>query len=236
MPSQVVGLFDTIHDADAAVRDLVSAGVANSDISIVANNSRGEAIVPEATPTDGERGSEAAEAAGIGATSGAIAGGIAGVVIGLGALTIPGIGPILAAGPFAAAIGSAGAALGAGVLGAGLGAATGGLLGALVGAGIPEEDANLFAEGVRRGGALVMARVEDARADIAIEVMERHNVVDIDERGQDLRSSGWTRYDDQAGPYDMSSAPARREGQAGAAPASRSTRRRARSYEARPQP
>ncbi len=230
MPSQVVGLFDTIHDADAAVRDLVSAGIANSDISMVANNSRGAATSTDAAAIDGEGGSEAGEAAGIGATSGALVGGIAGVLIGLGALTIPGIGPILAAGPFAAAIGSAGAAVGAGALGAGLGAATGGLLGALVGAGIPEEDANLYAEGVRRGGALVMARVEDAQADMAIEVMERHNVVDIDERGQDLRSAGWTRYDDQAGPYDMASAQAQPKGEAGVAPVSGRTGRRARLY------
>ena len=205
MARLVVGLFDTMRDAEAAVHDLRALGVDTTDLSFVANNRHGDYDQSGhyAGGTTAEGTSEAAEGAGFGATGGAIVGGLAGVLIGLGALAIPGIGPVLAAGPFAAAIGTAGAAVGAGALGAGIGAAAGGILGALVGAGIPEEDANLYAEGVRRGGALVMARVDDQQLEAALDIMERHNVVDIDERGQELRSAGWSRYDEHAGPYDV---------------------------------
>ena len=82
---------------------------------------------------------------------------IAGLLVGIGALAVPGIGPVLAFGPLAAAIGATAA-------GAGLGAAAGGIIGALVGLGIPEEDANFYAEGVKRGGVLVTVRADDARA------------------------------------------------------------------------
>ena len=208
MTQQVVGLFDTRRDAEMTVHDLQRAGINNADISFVGSNARGEyddtqRNIAGATNA-GE--SEASEGAGVGATGGAIAGGITGVLVGLGALAIQGIVPILAAGPFAAAIGTTGAAFGAGAVGAAAGAAAGGLLGALVGAGIPEEDANVYAEGIRRGGTLVMARVEDAQVDDAINVMDRNNVVDIDQRSQEYRSGGWNRYDENAEPYDFSTA------------------------------
>ncbi len=235
MARQVVGLFDTMRDAEAAVHDLRALGVDTTDLSFVANNRHGDYDESGnyAGGTTAEGTSEAAEAAGFGATGGAIVGGLAGVLIGLGALAIPGIGPVLAAGPFAAAIGTAGAAAGAGALGAGIGAAAGGLLGALVGAGIPEEDANLYAEGVRRGGALVMARVDDQQLEAALDIMERYNVVDIDERGEALRSAGWSRYDEHAGPYDLTPrvASALPDRSAAGADASLRTTRRSRSYD-----
>ena len=235
MARQVVGLFDTTRDAELAVRELHSMGIDNADISLVASNARGEydAAGNYVAGTADAGTNSAGEGAGVGATSGAVVGGLAGVLIGLGALAIPGIGPVLAAGPFAAAIGTTGAAVGAGALGAGLGAATGGLLGGLVGAGIPEEDANLYAEGVRRGGALVMARVDDDELDATIDVMERYNVVDIDERGQEWRSGGWTRYDESAEPYDLSRtpAPALRERDVTEVGPGRRAARRARMYD-----
>jgi hypothetical protein len=135
--------------------------------------------------------SEVAEGAGFGATGGTVVGGLTGLLVGLGALVIPGIGPVVAAGSLAAALSSA-------AIGAGIGAAAGGLLGALVGAGIPEEDAHLYSEGIRRGGALVMAQVDDRLVDTALDIMERHNVVDIDERGNTYREAGWSRFDQGA--------------------------------------
>ena len=210
MARQVGGLFDTMRDAEAVVRDLERIGISNTDISLVANNSSGD-YDESGNYIGGSRvggTGEAGTGATFGAAGGAVVGGLAGVLIGVGALAIPGIGPVLAAGPFAVAIGSAGAAVGAGALGAGIGAATGGLLGALVGAGIPEEDANLYAEGGRRGGVLVMSRVDDDKLDQALDTMERHHVVDIDRRGQEFRSTGWSRYDENAGPYDLRSSSA----------------------------
>jgi hypothetical protein len=225
MARQVVGLFDSMRDAEAAVRDLQSIGISNADISFVGSRARGEydetgryiGPAPTADTT------EAAEGAGAGATGGAVLGGLAGVLVGLGALAIPGIGPVLAAGPFAAAIGTTGAAVGAGVVGAAAGAAGGGLLGALVGGGIPEEDAQVYAEGIRRGGTLVMARVDDDQVDAAIAVMDRHNVVDVDMRRSELQASGWTRYDETAGAATVGST-------AGGVTTTPSTSRRARHY------
>ncbi len=205
MARQVVGMFDSVRDAQAAVRELQSMGVNKADISFVASNARGE-YDETGTYVGGNAGgneSKAAEGAGTGAAGGAVLGGLAGVLVGLGALAIPGIGPVLAAGPFAAAIGTTGAAVGGGIAGAAAGGIAGGLVGALVGAGIPEEDAQVYSEGVRRGGTLVMARVDDNQVDQVIDVMDRYNVVDIDERREQLRSSGWTGYDEQAGPYDV---------------------------------
>jgi len=190
MAKQVVGLFDNMQDAHAAVQDLTNAGFTADDVSIVANNASGEYGV-----SDGG-GSEAAEGAGAGATGGAILGGLGGLLVGLGALAIPGIGPVVAAGSLATTLGTT-------LAGAGLGAAAGGLVGALVGAGIPEEDANVYAEGIRRGGALVTVQADtDDRADRAADILDRHNVVDIDERGSTYRSGGWSGFDENASAYE----------------------------------
>lgn len=62
----------------------------------------------------------------------------------------------------------------------------------LVGAGIPERDAQFYAEGVRRDGCVVALRVEDSEAERAIDIMDRHDSVDMDERIQLWRSDGWT--------------------------------------------
>ncbi|HEY0737430.1 MAG TPA: hypothetical protein VGD69_21105 [Herpetosiphonaceae bacterium] len=188
----VVGLFENMRDAEAVVRDLRDAGINDADISFASRNP--DAATMESNRYTAEGHSEAAEGAGFGATGGTIVGGLTGLLVGLGAIAIPGIGPVVAAGTLATALGST-------ALGAGIGAATGGLLGALVGAGIPEEDAHIYSEGIRRGGALVMAQVDDSRVDTALDIMERHNVVDIDERGTEYRNSGWSRFDENADPY-----------------------------------
>jgi stress response protein YsnF len=89
--------------------------------------------------------------------------------------------------------------------GTGIGAAAGGLAHELVGAGVPEDDANVYAEGVRRGGALLSVQVDDEpRANRAAQVMDRHHVVDINQRGQEYRQAGWTHFDANAEPWDDS--------------------------------
>jgi hypothetical protein len=107
-------------------------------------------------------------------------------------LAIPGIGPIVAAGPLAAAL-----------AGAGVGAVAGGLIGGLTGAGVPEEDANYYAESVRRGGTLVTVRADESRADEAARIMRNHGAVDIERRVEHWRETGWTRHDPSAGPYSV---------------------------------
>ena len=194
MAKTVVGLFDNGTDAQNVVQELVNAGFQRNDISLLANDSRGE-YTHAVGDTDK---SGAGEGAAAGAIGGGVLGGVLGLLVGVGALAIPGIGPVLAAGPLAAALGTAGAST---VVGAGIGAAAGGIIGALVGAGIPEEDANFYAEGVRRGGTLVMVKSSDDLANRAYDVMQRYGAVDVDKRGAEWRSSGWNRFDESAGSY-----------------------------------
>src|SRR5690606_27549025 len=111
---------------------------------------------------------------------GGVIGGTAGLVAGMASLAIPGLGPIIAAGPIAAAL-----------TGAGVGAVAGGIIGALTNLGVHEDDAHYYAESVRRGGALVLVRAEDARAQLAADIMQQHNAVDIDQRAAEWRQAGW---------------------------------------------
>src|SRR4030081_3947095 len=143
-------LYDSYADAQRAVARLESAGVPHSDISIVANNSDNW-FEGGKKDRDGDGVDDRAESAGKGAGIGAGIGGAAGLLAGLGLLAIPGLGPVVAAGWLAAT-----------AVGAAAGAATGGVVGALTQAGVSEEDAHSYAEGVRRGGTLVSARVADA--------------------------------------------------------------------------
>lgn len=194
MTKTIVGLFDSFTDAQNALQRLIDAGVRRDDISIVANDQRGEyGRAVGSTET-----SAAGEGAAAGAIGGGVLGGFVGLLVGVGALAIPGIGPVLAAGPLVAALGAAGAST---VVGAGIGAATGGVLGALVGAGVPEEHAHVYAEGVRRGGTLVTVTAEDSMATNIAGILQSAGAVDIDRRGAEWRSGGWSRFDENAEPY-----------------------------------
>ncbi|GAA0601217.1 hypothetical protein GCM10009416_43870 [Craurococcus roseus] len=184
----VARLFDSYSDAAAAVRDLEAAGFSHDDVSLIANRPEGDDASAADTNGAGETG--AGTGAGTGATLGTIVGGGAGLLAGIGALAIPGLGPIVAAGWLVAAL-----------TGAGAGAAAGGLLGGLTQAGIGEEHANVYAEGVRRGGNLVTVRTDESRVAEAEAIMARHNAVDTETRGTSYRESGWNRYDENAGPY-----------------------------------
>jgi len=185
----VVGLFEYYQDAERAVNELNSRGFGKTDISIAA---RDRVLQDRMT---GGKEQAVAESAGAGAIGGTAVGGIAGLLVGIGALAIPGIGPVLAYGPLAAAIGST-------VAGAGIGAAAGGLIGALVGLGIPEEDANFYAEGVKRGGVLVTVRASDDRASEAMRILQQANAADVDTRRSEWTQSGWKRFDEQSIPDD----------------------------------
>src|SRR3954468_15931834 len=144
-------LYDNYTNAQNAVRGLEAAGVPHSDISVVANNSDNWFSTDNKVDRDRDGVDDRAEGAGKGAGIGAGIGGAAGLLAGLGLLAIPGLGPVVAAGWLAST-----------AVGAAAGAATGGIVGALTQAGISNEDAHSYAEGVRRGGTLVSARVPDA--------------------------------------------------------------------------
>ena len=176
-------LYDRYADAEAAVRSLETAGVPDSDISIVANNSDNWFSSGKKVDRDGDGVDDRAEGAGKGAGIGAGLGGAAGL------LAIPGLGPVVAAGWLAAT-----------AVGAAAGAATGGLVGALTQAGVSKEEAPLYAEGVRRGGTLVSARVSDADR-TRLDALLNKSAVNLGDRSAAWQKTGWKSYDPTSKPY-----------------------------------
>lgn len=186
MAKTVVGLFDSFNEAQSVVNDLVSVGFRRDDISIVANNARGEFGSHEGHSA-GEHATGAVKGAVGGAVQGGVIGGLTGLAASLAAILIPGVGVVAALGPLAAFL-----------TGASIGAAGGGILGGLIGLGIPKEEAGLYQEGVRRGGTLVTLSVDDARANEAMAIFDRHNPIDIDQRADYYRSTGYSGHSDKA--------------------------------------
>ena len=189
MTATISRLYDNYADAQRAVANLEAAGVPHSDLSIVANNSDNWYSTGKKVDRDRDGVDDRAEGAATGAGIGAGLGGAAGLLAGLGLLAIPGLGPVVAAGWLAstAAVATAGAA-------------TGGLVGALTQAGVSDEDAPAYAEGVRRGGTLVSARVPDTdRA--RFEAILDQSSVNLRDRRTAWQKSGWTNFDPTAQPY-----------------------------------
>ncbi|TIV67981.1 MAG: hypothetical protein E5V86_02745, partial [Mesorhizobium sp.] len=156
-------------------------------ISIVANNSDNRYRHDET--------SDAGEDAAAGAGLGALVGGAGGLLTGLGIMAIPGVGPVVAAGWLAAtAVGAVGGAV--------VGGAAGGIVGALTESGVSERDAHVYAEGVRRGGSLVTARVDDRLTGEAERILRGERAVNLDERRSAYEAGGWTGFDAAAEPYD----------------------------------
>lgn len=140
----IVGYYDTEQEAVHAIEELKREGYVADDISVISKNRDDVDYITDETDT------KAPEGAATGATTGGVLGGLGGVLAGLGALAIPGIGPVVAAGPIIA--GLTGAAAGAGV---------GGLAGALIGMGIPEEEAHRYNDYVNEGKILVLVDREN---------------------------------------------------------------------------
>jgi len=148
----VAGLFESQAMAQRAIEDLRTATVDAGRVSVIARDKERARDVAEQT------GAEVATGAATGAGLGAILGGAAGWLVGIGALAIPGIGPIVAAGPIAAALGVAGTTAAAG---AGVGVVAGGIVGALTGWGFSESEAKAYQDGIERGDLLLAVEVPD---------------------------------------------------------------------------
>ncbi|RUM95425.1 hypothetical protein EET67_23360 [Pseudaminobacter arsenicus] len=175
----ITALFDTHAEARRAVSALENEGIASDDISIVGRNEDDD--------------SSASEGAATGAGLGAAAGGAGGLLAGLGLMAIPGVGPVVAAGWLVSTL--AGAAAGAAA-----GGVAGGLIGALTDDGVDEGDAHVYAEGLRRGGTLVSARVPDELAPTARAILSS-GAVDIARRRDRYLDEGWTGFDDTLPDY-----------------------------------
>jgi uncharacterized protein (TIGR02271 family) len=160
--SAVVGVFRDRSEAEKAVEELKRAGFRDDQIGFVTRRDDGTGTATTATDRDAE-GTDR----GTGAATGAVAGGVLGAIIGAGAaLLIPGVGPVLAGGILAAALG-----------GAAIGAAAGGLIGALTGLGIPEEEAEYYNTEFESGRTIVTVKA-DGRYQEAYDILHRFGAYD----------------------------------------------------------
>jgi hypothetical protein len=167
-----ISVYDTFSQADRVISELQAAGVPSTAISLLASRAVSDQV------------GSIEDAAGTGAGVGAAVGGSAGLLAGFGILALPGLGPVVAAGWLASTAVCAVA-----------GAAAGGLIGALVGTGMAEGDAHVYAEIVRRGGAIVMVRA-DERSEARIRaIMDRYGPVNVSEREAQYREAGWSQFD-----------------------------------------
>jgi hypothetical protein len=169
----VIGLVDTYAQAEQVVAELQGAGFASSEISVLLPDKQGTRDFAH------EKNTKAPEGSAVGATAGGVIGGTLGLLAGIGSLAIPGLGPLIAAGPIMATLsgGAAGAALGA-------------VSGALVGMGIPEIEAKQYESKVKGGNILISVHVEDSdeRAS-AKQVFEQCGATDVVTTGEKSVSS-----------------------------------------------
>lgn len=140
----VFGIYPDRLAVEEGVEHLRRAGFRSTDISVLFAENMGTKDFAH------EKNTKAPEGAASGAVAGGLAGGVLGLLTGLGALVIPGLGPLLVAGPIVAALAGAGAV---GTLG--------GVIGALVGMGIPEYEARRYEGRIREGGALLSVHCDN---------------------------------------------------------------------------
>jgi hypothetical protein len=196
MTQTITRVYDDYETAQNVVRDLKAAGLADSSIGLVASNAEGwhkpgadtvDPVHDKARKGNDDRVTGATTGGGLGA----IAGGTVGVLTGLGLLAIPGVGPVVAAGWLAAT-----------AAGAVAGGTAGGIIGTLAGTGTSKENAELYAEALRRGGAIVTAHVSDDEETKYAAIMDR-SAVDITGRAALYRRTGWKGYDPAAPAYTV---------------------------------
>lgn len=134
----VFGIYPSREAAERGADAIVNAGFSSSDISVLLPENLGKRAIGT------EKATKAPEGATAGGTTGAVLGGTLGLLAGIGALAIPGVGPLIAAGPIMATL-----------AGLGVGGAIGGITGALVGMGIPEYEAKRYEGRIQKGGILL---------------------------------------------------------------------------------
>jgi hypothetical protein len=156
------------EQAISIVDQLKAAGFSNNDISVLMPDRAGTRDFAH------EQHTKAPEGAAAGAVAGGVAAGVLGWLVGIGSLAIPGVGPLIAAGPIMAALSGAAA-----------GGAVGGLVGALVGLGIPEYEAKQYENKVKNGNILISVHTDDSNErEAAKEIFERSNASDISYTGE----------------------------------------------------
>ena len=182
----VFGIYATPGTAEAAVDHLIARDFSNSAISV---------LLPDDETTRAfahQKSTKAPEGTTAGATTGGVVGGTLGLLAGIGALAIPGVGPLIAAGPIMATL-----------AGLGAGGAVGGLVGALVGMGIPEYEAKRYEGAVKGGGTLLSVHCDTSdQIDTAKAALKETGASDISsssEAGSNDKSGGRETFGDISG-------------------------------------
>jgi hypothetical protein len=168
MAKAVIAFAKSEDQAVRIVEQLKAAGFSNNDVSVLLPDRAGSRDFAH------EHHTKAPEGAATGAVIGGLAAGALGWLVGIGSLAIPGVGPLIAAGPIMAALSSAAA-----------GGAVGGLAGALIGLGIPEYEAKQYEGKVKNGNILISVHTDDRKQrHTAKEIFERTHAEDISATGE----------------------------------------------------
>lgn len=168
MSKHIIGVFNTEEEAIRVINQLKAEGYNSDELSVVGRNRDDLNHIEEATATKAEEGLAT------GAATGGVLGGVTALLVSIGALAIPGLGPIMAAGPIVATL-----------TGAAAGASAGGLVGGLIGLGIPEKDAMFYDEFVQNGKVLVLVDNDADRADLAYRIFRDHKSLNADKYNPD---------------------------------------------------
>ena len=164
-----IGAFKTRGEAEQALSHLHDVGIDLKCVTIIAPNSDTKAFDTHIEMES--HGNKADDGAVAGAATGATLGTITGLLVGLGALAIPGIGPILLAGAEATALATT-------LAGTAIGTATGGIIGALIGLGIPEDQAEVYNKHLENGHYIFMIVAPEAVVEEAEPVLKRYDIED----------------------------------------------------------
>jgi hypothetical protein len=171
--TSVFGIYGTVAQAEQGADRLIASGFTNQDISVLMADKESSRQFAH------EKNTKAPEGTTTGVTTGGVIGGTLGVLAGIGALAIPGVGPLIAAGPIMA-----------GLAGLGVGGAVGGLIGGLVGMGIPEYEAKRYEGRVKDGGVLLSAHCNTSdEISRAKDILKATGAEDIASAGEKAASS-----------------------------------------------
>ncbi|HYP12842.1 MAG TPA: DUF1269 domain-containing protein [Bryobacteraceae bacterium] len=172
----VAGVFRTQAEANRAISELLEHGLTHEQISLLAPNaaeakSGRSADAPNLGPIE-------STGSGTGPGTGVAVGSFAGFIAGMVAIAIPGLGPLLAAGP-----------LTAGIMGAGMGAAAGAITGALTRHGVPEQEAEKYSNALGRGRSIITVTVREDLVDDVADILDRNGAFNVDEPDEHVHTS-----------------------------------------------
>jgi len=168
MGNAVYGIAKTVEQAERIIAELQAAGFSADHLSVLLPDKSGTRDFAH------EKGTKAPEGATAGASAGGALGGALGLLAGIGTLALPGLGPLIAAGPILAALS-----------GAAVGATVGGITGALIGMGVPEYEAKQYEGKLRDGNILISVHTDQSsHRQLATKILENAHAEDVGSAGE----------------------------------------------------